>query len=112
MSIFINNINAYLGERKIKQNYVSLVTGWTTSKVSRILSEKNNISDDDKQVLAEALGYDINFFMGDESDMMLKPNMNSQLAFFAGDISKEEKKTAASLVDMFRFYDSIVNLQM
>ncbi len=112
MSTFINNINTYLGERKIKQNYVSLITGWTASKVSRILSEKTFINDDDKKVLAESLGYDVSFFMGDNNDMRLKPKMNSQLAFFAGDISNEEKQTATSLVDMFRFYDSIVNLQL
>ncbi len=112
MSVFINNINTYLGERKIKQNYVSLVTGWTASKVSRILSEKTSINDDDKQILAEALGYDVSFFMQADNDMRLKPKMNSQLAFFAGNISNEEKKTATSLVDMFRFYDSIVNLEL
>lgn len=112
MNNFIKNINTYLGERKIKQNYVSLVTGWTASKVSRILSEKSNITDDDKLVLSEALGYDVSFFMGDNENMKLQPNLNSQIAFFAGDISKEEQEIASSLIDMFRFYDSIVNLQM
>ncbi len=112
MNIFINNIKTYLDERKLRQNYVSLITGWSTAKVSRILKGESGISDEDKTVLAEALGFDVRFFMGNNDDMKLKPQVNSQLAFFAGDVTEEEKKTASSLVDMFRFYDSIVNLQM
>ncbi|MBE5860016.1 MAG: helix-turn-helix transcriptional regulator [Butyrivibrio sp.] len=112
MNKYIDNINAFLGERKIKQKYVSLVTGWTASKVSRILSGESGISDADKNVLAEALGYDVEFFMGDPQNMKLEPSSNSQLSFFAGSLSSEDMKVAESLVDMFRFYDSIVNLQL
>ncbi len=112
MNTYINNIKTYLTERKIKQSYISLVTGWTASKVSRILNEESGISDEDKAVLAEALGFDVSFFMGDNESMKLKPQVNSQLAFFAGNISEKEKKTASSLVDMFKFYDSIANLEL
>ncbi len=112
MNTFIDNINIFLGERKIKQKYVSLVTGWTASKVSRVLSGNSGINDEDKVVLAEALGYDVGFFMRDAKDMKLSLKVNGQFAFFAGNLSDDDKKVAESLVDMFRYYDSIVNLQL
>lgn len=112
MNTFISNINLYLSERRIKQNYVSLMTGWSPSKVSRILSGKTDICDRDKQCIADALGQNVNFFMQDSGEMQIKKKLTNQLAFFAGDLSEDDKKTALKLVDMFRFYDSIVNLQI
>lgn len=112
MNTFINNLNLYLSERRIKQNYVSLMTGWSPSKVSRILSGKTDICDGDKQCIAEALGQSVNYFLQDAAEMQVKKKLNNQLALFAGDLSKEDEDAALKLVDMFRFYDSIVNLQI
>ena len=112
MNTFVDNINLYLRERKIRNNYVSLVTGWSTSKVSRILSGVSSISDSDKEVLANSLGFNVDYFMKDMADKLYQPSIENKVALFAGDLCDDDRKTASNLIDMFRFYDSIVNMQI
>lgn len=107
MGNFLENVKLYLKERDIRNNYIELMTGWDKSKVSRILKEENNLKYDDMEVLSEALGHDTVFFMGESEDMLLKPSMKGQIAFFAGELKAEDRKDVNKLIEMFRFYDAL-----
>lgn len=112
MSKFIENVNEYIRQRKFKNRYISLMTGWDQSKVSRVLNEKGTrgISDRDMKTLAEALGESVEFFLtGTPEDMKLELTLNSQLAFSAGKLSKDDALTAEYVIEMLRYHDALTS---
>lgn len=114
MNKFIDNVNTYLRDRHINNNYVSLMTGWEKSKVSRILSGESKLKYEDMEIIADALGRDVVFFMSDIESLLASERIgNEQIAFFAGQFTNEmDKQTANDLVDMFRFYDALTLLNV
>ena len=111
MTKFIKNLNAFLTDRKIKNAYISLVTGWEKSKVSRILNGDVDLKMDDAELLATSLGKDVLFFLNDET-VYQSAKENEQMTFYAGHLGKHDKQIAADLLDMFSFYDVLTNLQL
>ena len=111
MTKFIKNLNVFLKDRKIKNAYISLVTGWEKSKVSRILNGDVDLKMDDAELLATSLGKDVLFFLNDET-VYQSAKENEQMTFYAGHLGKHDKQIAADLLDMFSFYDVLTNLQL
>ena len=60
MTKYIENVNAYLSQMKIKQTYVNLKTGIDTKKLSRILTGAQDINATDMEKIA--------FYAGDPTD--------------------------------------------
>lgn len=112
MSKFIENVKNYLEVRNIRQTYVSLMTGWDRSKVSKVLSETIELKESEAEFLAKALGHDMSYFFSGSVEQYRELEANGQLAFFAGTLAAEDKKTADKLVEMFRFYDALTMLEM
>lgn len=112
MNIFIENLNEYLSEKKIKNAYISLMTGWDKSKVSRVLNGDVDIKMEDASTLATSLGKDISFFLGNIETIKKEAAASESFAFYAGHLDKEDQKVAANLLDMFRYYDALVNLEL
>lgn len=110
MTTFIKNLNIFLKTRKIKNSYISLVTGWEKSKVSRILNGDVTIRMDDAEVLAASLGKDVLFFLNDDETVYYSTKDNEPLTFYTDHSEKYNKKIASDLLDMFRFYDALTNL--
>lgn len=113
MSQFIDNVKVYVKKRKIRQTYISLMTGWDKSKVSKLFSGSIELKETDAEHLARALGHDMVYFLTDFSEKKLESETNGKLAFFAGSLENEDdKKTADKLVEMFRFYDALTMLEV
>lgn len=112
MSKFIENVKKYLDVRKIRQTYVSLMTGWDKSRVSKILSGTIDLKESEAEFLAEALGHDMEYFLSDSVEGFEELETNGQLAFFAGTLKEQDKKTADKLVEMFRFYDALTMIEI
>ena len=112
MSKFIENVNKYLEIRNIRQTYVSLMTGWGKSKVSKILSGKIELKESEAEILANALGYDMSYFLNGSAVQYKELGENGQLAFFAGNLEDADKRIADKLVEMFRFYDALTMIEM
>lgn len=108
MNNFIKNINEYLDRREIKQNYISMLTGWDKSKVSRILSGSQDITYSEMELLAETLGQSLEFFMGDIDE--ISRNTREQIACFAGRLEADDLETAHLLVELFQFYDALTEV--
>ena len=62
MSMFIENVNRYLSQMKIKQTFVSLKSGIDTKKLSRILTGVQDINSTDMERIAKALGQKTEYF--------------------------------------------------
>lgn len=52
MTKFISNVNKYLSEMKIKQSYLSMVTGIDKNKMSRLLTGSQEESGTDMEKIA------------------------------------------------------------
>lgn len=112
MSKFIENVKNYLDVRNIRQTYVSLMTGWDKSKVSKVLSETIELKESEAEFLAEALGHDMAYFLTGSIDQYRDLESAGQLAFFAGTLTDDDKNIADKLVEMFRFYDALAMIEM
>lgn len=55
MTKYIDNVNTYLSQMKIKQTYVSLKTGIDTSKLLRILTGTQDASTADMENIDEVM---------------------------------------------------------
>ena len=62
MTKYIENVNTYLAQMKIKQTYISLKTGIATKKLSRILTGTQDVSGTDIEKIAKALGQKVEYF--------------------------------------------------
>ena len=54
MTKFIKNVNVYLSEMKIKQTYLSMITGIDKNKLSRLLNGIQEESGSDMEKIAAA----------------------------------------------------------
>lgn len=110
MTKYIENVNAYLSQRKIKQTYVSLKTGIDTKKLSRILTGVQDVSGTDMEKIANALGQKMEYFLGDSFRV---PQMNEfspeKIAFYAGNPTAKQDKIAEKLEKLMENIDEVMS---
>lgn len=112
MNKFIENVNIYLKERHIKNNYLIMQTGWDKSKISRVLNGAKDITYSEMETLADALGQSFDFFMQDADAMKVPIGPREQIACFAGTLKEEDLNAAHKLVELFQFYDSLTSFDL
>lgn len=108
MGNFIENVRIYLNERSIRNAYLELMTGWDKSRVSRILSGETELKYADMQMISDALGKDLTFFLQDADAMRVPDQRKESIAFFAGHLDAQDTSVAEDLIEMFRYYDSLI----
>lgn len=110
MTKYIENVNAYLSQMKIKQTYVSLKTGIDTKKLSRILTGAQDISATDMEKIASALGQKPEFFL---SDSFCVPQINElmpeKIAFYAGNPTVKQEEIAKKLMKLMENIDEVMS---
>ena len=110
MTKYIENVNAYLSQMKIKQTYISLKTGIDVKKLSRILTGTQDISGTDMEKIANALGKKIEFFLSDEFSV---PQINTfvpeKIAFYAGEPTAQQEEIAEKLVKLMENVDEVLS---
>lgn len=110
MTKFINNLNKYLSEMEIKQNYLSMLTGIDKNKLSRLLTGVQDESGADMEKIAQALGKDIEFFLKDSISI---PEINhftlNKIAFYAGEPSKKQERIANQLMELMENIDEVIS---
>lgn len=112
MTKYVENVNAYLSQMKIKQAYVSLKTGIEKNKLSRILKGSQEVSCPDMEKIAKALGQKIEFFLSEEFrvsevDFVAEP----EIAFYAGSPSEEQVAFAKKLVELIENADVVLGAE-
>lgn len=110
MTKYIENVNTYLSQMKIKQTYISMKTGIDVKKLSRILTGIQDISGIDMEKIAKALGKKVEFFLGDE---FIVPQINTfkpeKIAFYVGSPTEEQEEIAEKLVELMENIDEILS---
>lgn len=110
MTKYIENVNAYLSEMKIKQTYVSLKSGIDTKKLSRILSGIQDINSADMEKIAKALGQKVEFFLGDAFHVpRINDFMPEKIVFYAGNPTPRQEEIAEKMVKLIENVDEIMS---
>lgn len=110
MTKFIENINTYLSQMKIKQTYLSLKTGIDPKKLSRILTGSQDISSADMEKISKALGQEMTFFL---SDPFCVPKITEfapeKIAFYAGEPTQKQEEISAKLIQLMENIDEVMS---
>lgn len=110
MAKFVENVNEYIKEMKIKKGFICLKTGIDPSKLSRILSKTQEINISEMEKISAALGKKIEFFLA--QDFCVQKRMlvgNGEIAFYAGEPSKEQEIFAKQLLELIENADEILS---
>lgn len=112
MSKYIDNVNKFITERKIKQTYISMKSGIEIRKLSRILSGVQDVNSTDMEKIAGALGQKVSYFLN-EHFVVEKPddNMYQENAFYIGGASEEQKTLARNLIELIESADEVLSVQ-
>ena len=110
MTKFINNVNKYLSEMKIKQTYLSMITGIDKNKISRLLTGSQEESGTDMEKIARGLGKNVEFFL---ADIIITPRVDTsavnKIAFYAGEPSEEQEQIANQLMELMENIDEVLS---
>ncbi len=112
MTLFIKNLNTYLSEMKIKQTFLSLITGLEKNKLSRILSGTQDESGSDMECIAKALGKKVEYFLSDNFVVTKIDDCSvNKIAFYAGEPSEKQQETANLLMELMENIDEILSAE-
>lgn len=110
MTKFISNVNKYLSEMKIKQTYLSMVTGIDKNKMSRLLTGSQEESGTDMEKIARGLGKSVEFFLADSINI---PQVGTfainKIAFYAGEPSCKQEQVAKQLMELMENIDEVLS---
>ena len=110
MTKFMSNVNRYLSEMKIKQSYISMVSGIDKNKLSRLLTGVQEENGTDIEKLAGALGKNPGFFLEDSFSIPeISTYSSHKIAFYAGEPSQEQEKIAAELMELMENIDEVIS---
>jgi len=111
MAGFITNYKNYVETNKYKQSFIALKTGMDVNKVSRILNEKQPVTEIEMSDLANAIGKDISYFLMPNFQINV-PNLNvAPIACYMGSASKEQEELISNLIDFAECIDAILGVK-
>lgn len=110
MTKFINNVNKYLLEMKIKQTYLSMITGIDKNKISRILTGTQEESGTDMEKIARGLGKPVEFFLANTIRIPQIGTVSvNKIAFYAGEPSEKQEQIANLLMELMENIDEVIS---
>ena len=110
MTKFMNNVNKYLSEMKIKQAYLSMTTGIDKNKISRLLTGAQEESGSDMETIAKGLGKNVEFFLADHMILsQVHATSVHKIAFYAGEPSEKQKQIADRLMELMENIDEVMS---
>ena len=108
MTRFVENVNAYISQMKIKQAYISMKSGINTKKLSKILTGVQDITGTDMELIAAALGKETAFFLQDTIRIPeIGDFMPEKVAFYAGNPTMEQQAFAENIVELMENIDVV-----
>ena len=110
MSKFTENVSAYMSAKKIKNNYISLKTGIDASKLSRIMNDKQPVTEVEMDLIANALGQNSVYFLCDDFiNPVVKFNNGKVALCYIGNPTESQKATYEKLVELAENMENIVS---
>ncbi len=110
MTKFIQNVNKYLSETKIKQTYLCMITGIDKNKMSRLLTGLQEESGADMEKIAKGLGKEMEFFLRDSINVSQIGHFSmDKTVFYAGEPSQKQELMANQLMELMGNIDEIIS---
>lgn len=110
MTKFISNLNTYLSEMKIKQTYLSIITGIDKNKLSRLLTGSQDETGTDMEIIAHSLGRNIEYFLSDSFNVpQISGFSMNKVAFYAGEPTKKQELIAGQLMELIENIDEVLS---
>lgn len=95
---------------KIKQTYLSMITGIDKNKISRILTGSQEESGTDMEKIARGLGKNIEFFLTDTIHIPQMETVSAnKIAFYAGEPSEKQEQIANQLMELMENIDEVLS---
>ena len=112
MTKFIKNVNTYLSGMKIKQAYLSMITGIDKNKMSRLLTGVQEESGTDMEKIARGLGKNIEFFLAEPLSIpQMEAASAKKIAFYAGEPSEKQERIASQLTELMEIIDEVMSAE-
>lgn len=110
MTKYIENINIYLSNMKIKQTYISMKSGIDTKKLSRILTGTQDISATDMEKISKTLGKKTEYFLSDNFNVeQIDGLVPKKIAFYAGNPTDKQDEIAGKLEKLMENMDEVLS---
>lgn len=107
---FVDNVNEYIIEMKIKKSFISMKSGIDASKLSRILSKNQEINVSEMEKIANALGQKIEFFLSERFSVPKKEFWGTgEIVFYAGEPKQEQETFAKQILELIENADEILS---
>ena len=107
---FVDNVNEYIIEMKIKKSFISMKSGIDASKLSRILSKNQEINVSEMEKIANVLGQKIEFFLSESFSVPKKEIWGTgEIVFYAGEPKQEQENFAKQLLELIENADEILS---
>lgn len=107
---FVDNVNEYIIEMKIKKSFISMKSGIDASKLSRILSKNQEINVSEMGKIANALGQKIEFFLSESFSVPKKEFLGTgEIVFYAGEPKQEQETFAKQILELIENADEILS---
>ena len=107
---FVDNVNEYIIEMKIKKSFISMKSGIDASKLSRILSKNQEINVSEMEKIANALGQKIEFFLSESFSVPKKEFLGTEeIVFYAGEPKQEQETFAKQILELIENADEILS---
>ena len=112
MGRYVENVNNYMAQMKIRQKYVSIKSGIDEKKLSRILKGGQKITGDEMEKIAYALGRNTEYFISEDFKVPVITTEDSmEYAFYVGTPSKKQEELAMKLIDLIENVDEILSIK-
>lgn len=110
MSRFVDNVNAYITQMKIKKSFICMKSGIDASKLSRVLSQNQEINISEMEKISNALGKKMEYFLAENFSVQEKGFCSAgEMVFYAGEPKKEQEAFAKQLLELIENADEILS---
>lgn len=112
MTTFIENVNKYLAHYKIKNSFLVKMTKIEKNKLSRLLTEKQNVQLEDMEAISKALSKNISYFMQETLGLQkVEYKEDAHIAFYMGEVDEKKKALANDVFDFLENVDAILGFE-
>lgn len=112
MANFVQNLNKYIDHHNIKRSFVAKRAGIEKNKLSRILNNVQDITNEDMIAVAESLDKDIGYFFQADLDLSVREYKESaSIAFYMGTADEGKKELANQAFDLLEHIDAIFSIR-
>ena len=107
---FIKNLNKYMLEMKIKQTYLSMISGIDKDKLFRLLTGQQEESGTDMEKIAGSLGKNAEFFLTDSCNVpQIGCFSKNKMVFYAEGMTGKKEKNTEQIMELIENIDEVLS---